>query len=159
MTTDEEIRNYCEKKGNIQYFNNVVALCSKYNIVPVYDNRLRGHATGIGDILFRILCIKYDLIKSVFNVNLIYFTDLYYSSDPVIQLEFRLALISDLLKYNDISSDKIRFIFSTNTLTDSTFPWPSINKFSLRIRDIHIISNDTYIIFHTKCRHTNSENY
>jgi hypothetical protein len=60
-----------------QYLSGIYALCEKYNIQYTYDNTAIGDATGIGDILFRILCIKYTLIPAVFTFILSCFTTLY----------------------------------------------------------------------------------
>ena len=64
-----------------------------FNII--YDNNLQGMATGIGDILFSFLCIKNNLMPSPFYFNLTWFIQLYYMSDPINQLEFRIKLINE----------------------------------------------------------------
>ena len=87
-------------------------LISKYNIVPIFDDNLFGDATGLGDIMFRILCIKNNLVKGPFNLNLTWFTKPYYRMDPINQLEFRINFINDLLKYNNISKSMINYFFN-----------------------------------------------
>ena len=138
---------------------NVIHLCKKYNIVPIYTNVICD-ATGIGDILFRILCIKNKLINCPFNINLVNFTKPYYMSDPINQLEFRMQLIMDLLKYNNIDNNSINFTFSNNMDINTTLPYIHINNFKLYIDDVTTYSDtDKYIIFHTKCRHDSTEDY
>lgn len=143
-----------------QYLSGIYALCEKYNIQYTYDNTAIGDATGIGDILFRILCIKYTLIPAVFTFNLSWFTTLYYSTDPITQLEFRLQLLRDLCKDNNIPSNCIKYVFSTIKKANAAFPYESIQNFSLNIDTPAIQCIDSeYIIFHTKCRHTAAEDY
>ena len=138
----------------------VVTLCKQYNITPEYNNNLHGDATGIGDILFHILCIKNKLITEPFIINLSYFTRPYYRSEPIKQLEFRLQLITDLIKYNTIDSNMIKFIFSSNNYINQSLPYKSINNFKLLLNDkSELKTSEQYIIFHTKCRHYASENY
>jgi len=135
-------------------------LINKYNIVPIFNNNLIGDATGLGDIMFRILCIKNNLIKGPFNFNLTWFTKLYYKMDPINQLEFRINLINDLLKYNNISESIINYFFSNNSEVNTELPYNSIDNFSLNFTNKdHTFNNEEYIIFHTKCRHCISEDY
>ncbi len=141
------------------YEKKVIDLCKEYNIMPTFDN-VEGDATGIGDILFRILCIKNKLITNPFVINLTYFTQPYYGACPINQLEFRLKLIMELIKCNSIEPTMIKFVFSSNMNISQYFPWDSINNFKLLLDN-----NDTktlheeYIIFHTKLRHIKAENY
>jgi hypothetical protein len=106
----------------MSYYDHVVELCNKYNIQPDFESNLVGNATGIGDIILRILCIKNNLITTDFVVNLNWFTKLYYKSDPINQLEFRIQLINDLLKYNNIPTEKVKYVFSCNAAVDCYFP-------------------------------------
>lgn len=138
----------------------VVELCKKYNITPICNNNMHGDATGIGDILLRIMCMKNKLINTPFNINLTYFTTPYYDCDPINQLEFRLRLITDLLHFNNIPKEMINFIFSNNLYLNQHFPYKAINNFHLNIGFDGVNTNtEEYIIFHTKCRHTSRENY
>ena len=93
------------------YTKKVIELCTKYNISPTHNNELAGDSTGIGDILFRVLCIKNKMITGPFNINLNFFTSPYYDTNPIQQLEFRIQLIMDLVKFNNISSKISFFIF------------------------------------------------
>ena len=142
------------------YLPSIDALCEKYNVTYTYDKDAIGDATGIGDILFRMLCIKYKLIPAVFTINLTWFTELYYSTDPINQLEFRLQLLRDLCKYNDIPSSCIKYVFAAKKIPNNIFPYESITNFKLNIAVPNTIRpSSEYIIFHTKCRHTSAENY
>lgn len=166
----------------------VIELCNKYHIQYSFENRMC-HATGIGDILFRLVCFNNNLINEPFYINLMYFTRPYYMTEPINQLEFRFLLINDILKYNNMKKDIIKFVFSNCYDIDQNMPYNLIENFNLKIshagpprqlgtlgvtpytsptiitiRDtvtdtvIDINSNE-YIIFHTKCRHYNGEDY
>ena len=111
----------------------VIELCHKYNIHIIQNNYLYGCATGIGDILFRILCIKNNLITKNFYINLHYFTQPYYMSEPINQLEFRIKLIYDLLKSNDIPFEKVIFIYSTILRVDCEIDYKNITNFNLNL--------------------------
>lgn len=142
------------------YTKKVIELCTKYNISPTHNNELAGDSTGIGDILFRVLCIKNKMITGPFNINLNFFTSPYYDTNPIQQLEFRIQLIMDLVKFNNISINMFNFFFSTNKLTNQSLPYNSIDDYKLYIND-NSNKTDTsdYIIFHTKCRHNSTEDY
>ena len=135
-------------------------LINKYNIVPTFNNNLIGDATGLGDIMFRILCIKNNLINGPINFNLTWFTKPYYKMDPLNQFEFKINLINDLLKYNNISESMVNYFFSDNPHVNTELPYKFIDNFSLNISNKdNIFNNEEYIIFHTKCRHCISEDY
>jgi hypothetical protein len=141
----------------------VLQLCKKYNIKPQHVDDVVCGATGIGDILFRMLAIKNNLITEPFYINLNYFTKPYYKMDPINQLEFRIQLILDIIKYNNIDYRIIQFVFSNNSHIDDNIPYYLIETFNLQIDDTskNKVNNITeeYIIFHTKCRHNSHENY
>ena len=137
--------------------NNVIQLCNKYNINTQYLN-IKCDATGIGDILFRILGIKNNLITTPFYINLNYFTKPYYKMDPINQLEFRIRLILDILKYNNIDNKRIQFVFSDNYDISQEIPYDLIENFNLDFEQYNHNSEE-YIIVHTKCRHSSQENY
>jgi hypothetical protein len=143
----------------------VIDLCKQYNISPTYNNQLVGDATGIGDILFRILCIKNNLIPGPFNINLTNFTRPYYGTDPINQLEFRIRLIIDLFKFNNISANSLNFFFNKNLSyidNNQYLPYNSINNYKLNMYNNDSTGNtdtEPYIIFHTKCRHNSTEDY
>ena len=140
--------------------DNLFTLLTKYNIQYTdYDTVC--HATGIGDILFRLLSISNNLIDEPFYINLNYFKTMYYDTDPIMQLEFRIKLIMDLLKYNNISNDRVKFIFSNNYHIKQFLPYDKIIHFNLNLKldDESEKLDDEYIIFHTKCRHLINEDY
>ena len=137
--------------------NNVMQLCNKYNINTSHIN-IKCDATGIGDILFRLLAINNKLITTPFYINLNYFTKPYYNMDPINQLEFRLKLILDVLKYNNIDIQIIKFVFSDNYDISQELPYHLIDNFNLKFENQYVNSEE-YIIFHTKCRHSSQENY
>ena len=143
----------------------LIKICKKYNIHPANKNT-QCDGTGIGDILFRLLCIKNNLITKKFCINLNNFTKPYYGMDPIIMFEFRVKLIADILKYNNIPYQKIVFVFSNDPVVNCYFPYKLIKNYSLKFGDtnenvenVENVENDEYIIFHTKCRHTLDENY
>lgn len=112
---DLYMNSYSNMYRDINKFFNyikVVELCNKYDIQYNFINTTC-NATGIGDILEWLLCIKDNIICQVY-INLNYFTDLYYNSNPLNMLEFRIRLIKDVIKYNNIDSNKIIFTFSNN---------------------------------------------
>ena len=93
--------------------NDVINICQKYGIKYTFFDR-ECNATGIGDILFYFLGIKNNIFSEPFYFNLNYFTKLYYEQNPINQLEFRIKLILDIIKFNNISSEMIKFGFSEN---------------------------------------------
>ena len=142
----------------------VIEICSKYGI-SYYYKKQKCHATGIGDILFHLCCLNNNLLNEPFYINLNLFTKPYYGTDPIIQLEFRLELINDIIKYNtNIKKDDIHFIFSDIYGNEEYLPYHLIDDFKLNIdlNDDYLpekYKNSEYIIFHTKCRHLSSEDY
>ena len=111
----------------------VLQLCKKYNIKPQHVDNVVCYATGIGDILFRMLAINNNLITEPFYINLNYFTIPYYKMDPINQLEFRIQLILDIIKYNNIDYRMIQFVFSNNSLIDQNIPYHLIETFNLKL--------------------------
>ena len=142
--------------------DNVIKICDKYNIKPEHID-IKCDATGIGDILFRILVIKNKLITKPFYVNLNYFTKPYYNMDPINQLEFRIKLILDIINYNNIEDKMIKFVFSNNYDISEELPYNLIENYNLKFINTSENTQDNsiedYIIFHTKCRHNKDENY
>lgn len=131
----------------------------KYSITPV-NKDIFCDATGIGDILMRLLCIKNNLINKNFHINLNYFISPYYNMDPINMFEFRIKLILDILKYNNIPLEIFIFTFSNNYGLNQNLPYGLIQDYNLIFGDTNETpEKDEYIIFHTKCRHTRDENY
>ena len=156
---------------NVYYKNEAINLCNKYELKYYYLNR-PCNATGIGDILFYYLGIKNNIFLEPFYFNLNYFSKLYYKQNPINQLEFRIKLILDLLKFNNISSEMIQFVFSDNyhQKVVNCHEYKLYSDFNLQINDTiyenenkeylyKINNNEEYIIFHTKCRHLIYEDY
>jgi hypothetical protein len=139
--------------------NKVLEICNNYNIQPEFID-IGCYATGIGDILFRLLSMKNKLFNDIFYINLTYFTIPYYDTDPITQLVFRIKLIKDICCYNDISLHQIKFTFSNILDIDQRLPYNEITDFNLRLNNTENITTDKeYIIFHTKCRHLKKEDY
>ena len=140
--------------------NKIFLILEKYNIIPM-EADLIPDATGIGDILFRLLCIKYKLITKPFFFCLNYFLKPYYSSDPIPHLEFRINLINEILDSNEISKDKVIYFFtnSKDYVVNQYLPYKEVFNYSLNLKIDNDYEEDDYIIFHTKCRHTNQMNY
>jgi hypothetical protein len=140
--------------------DSLLEVCSKYNIKPEYNHTDICDATGIGDILFRILAIKNGLITKPFHINLNYFTTPYYGMEPINQLEFRIKLILDIINCNNnIPNEMIKFVFSSNLGLNQDLPYELIENYNLKFIDDTTENTEDYIIFHTKCRHTRDENY
>jgi hypothetical protein len=78
--------------------------------------------------------------------------------DPINQLEFRIRLILDILKYNNIDNKRIQFVFSDNYDISQEIPYDLIENFNLDFEQYNHNSEE-YIIVHTKCRHSSQENY
>jgi hypothetical protein len=151
--------SHMTRRNNAPIINKIIEICNKYNIKPELI-KTRCYATGIGDILFRFLSIKNKLFNDIFYINLNYFTKSYYETDPINQLEFRIKLIKDICCYNDISLNQIKFTFSNILDIEQRLHYDKITDFNLKLYDTEINTADKeYIIFHTKCRHTNEENY
>jgi hypothetical protein len=137
----------------------LVEVCKKYSINPLKKDIICD-ATGIGDILMRILCIKNNLINKQFHINLNYFTKPYYNMDPINMFEFRIKLIIDIIKYNNIPYEAFIFTFSNNYALNQNLPYELIENYNLNFDDKNenLVENE-YIIFHTKCRHSKDEDY
>ncbi len=127
-------------KYDIEYkffkYIKIVELCNKYDIQYTFINTVCS-ATGIGDILFHLLCLKEDLTDKPFYINLNYFTQLYFKSEPLNQLEFRIRLIKDVIKYNNIDSNKIVFTFSNDMIIheNNKLPCTLIKNNNLKLDD------------------------
>lgn len=130
----------------------VIEICLKYNLRVQYSNKLDTHATGIGDILMYLLCLKYKYITIPYHFNLNLFTSSYYMSEPINQLEFRIKLILDIIKYNNINKDDIIFIYNPIHKLKLDIPYNNIKKFLLNFENSNNINKEEYIIFHTKLR-------
>jgi hypothetical protein len=140
----------------------LLKICNKYNIKIIYDNNIQGHATGIGDILFRLSCMQHNVITMPFHINLWYFTKPYYMSDPINQLEFRIKLINDLINSNNnLSIIDIKYIYSLNPIiiNNDNLPHNLMNKYKLNLNTIPSNIDTDYIVFHTKCRFNKNFNY
>lgn len=152
----------------INYKNEVLNLCKNYDIKYNFLD-IECNACGIGDILFYFLGIKNNIFLKPFYFNLNYFIKLYYQQNPINQLEFRIKLILDLIKFNNISSEMIIFVFSENYIQNeiTKHEYNLYSIFNLQINDIDYENKDNienelkeeYIVFHTKCRHYINEDY
>jgi hypothetical protein len=144
----------------------VIEICEKYNVnIEPFLSDIVCDAMGIGDILLHLVCIKNKLLSIPFYINLSYFTQPYYNMEPINQLEFRIKLIKDVIRYNEIPEEMVVFIFSINSYINESMPYNLIENYNLKF-DINetidikdAIGYNEYIIFHTKCRHTINENY
>jgi len=134
----------------------VIEICLKYNLNVQYSNKLDTHATGIGDILMYLLCLKYKYITIPYHFNLHLFTSPYYMSEPINQLEFRIKLILDIIKYNNLNEKDIIFIYNPIYKLKLNIPYNNIKNFLLDFKDSNNINltdkKKEYIIFHTKLR-------
>ena len=152
-----------EKKnpGNL-FYDEVIELCNKNEIQFTRDDNLIGSATGIGDMLLKFASIKFKTDCTPFYLNLECFTRPYYSMNPINQLEFRIKLIRELCECNDIPTDMVRFIYSkspnTNAYKKTMYQQMIDFKLDLNLNSSNAIDGE-YIVFHTKCRHRNNENY
>ena len=134
----------------------VIEICLKYNLNVQFSNKLDTHATGIGDILMYLLCLKYKYITIPYYFNLHLFTSPYYMSEPINQLEFRIKLILDIIKYNNLNKEDIIFIYNPIYKLKLNIPYNNIKNFLLDFKDSNNINltdkKKEYIIFHTKLR-------
>jgi hypothetical protein len=137
----------------------VLETCRKYNIIPQYNDSILCDAIGIGDILFRMSGIKNKIITKPFYINLNLFTRLFYETNPIIQLEFRIQLIIDIIIYNNIDHNMVKFVFSNDLIRNHYLPYTLIKNYNLKLNNEPENITEDYIIFHTKCRHRMSENY
>jgi hypothetical protein len=157
----------------------LINLCKHYDYIVTdniyeYDSPL-----GLGDILNILLCIKNNLIENLY-INL-YIFEIYYKNGEN-YLEFRLQLINDILKSNNIIKDKIKIYYNKecglNKNFDNIIPFNKIKSFKLNFNmnnltienikeyyseinfdlnnkinaNVENLINGNYIIFHTKCR-------
>jgi hypothetical protein len=140
-------------------------ILDKYNIkidTINADNYSNITALGIGDLLFTLNLLKFDIIDSPIYINLNEFSK--YFLNTVNALEFRIRLINHICYYNDISINKIKFINNNNTdilgqQLDNICKLTNIKlKFAIKKIPNNLL-NKEYIIFHTKCRFINGYNY
>ena len=95
-----------EKKWEIEprkvvFMEQITELLKKYNIEPSFNYTYVPDAYGIGDVLFRLLCISQNL-NNFFYINLDIFLDTIIYNYPISHLEFRIQLVNDIIKYNNI---------------------------------------------------------
>jgi hypothetical protein len=80
--------------------------------------------------------------------------------EPINMFEFRIKLIIDILKYNNIPDNVVIFTFSNNYNLNGYFPHELIENYNLKFGDTNKnVELDEYIIFHTKLRHNKHEDY
>jgi hypothetical protein len=119
-----------------KFFNyiKIIELCNKYDIQYNFINTIC-NATGIGDILEHFLCIRDNVTDKPFYINLNFFIDLYYNVEPLNLLEFRIRLIKDVIKYNNIDINKVIFTFSNNmnVINNSKLPHTLIKSNNLKL--------------------------
>ena len=148
--------------------NKIIELLNKYdfsiNEINNYNNN-QFIALGIGDILFTFTLILNHKIDFTIIFNLLLFDNEFLKKNhheiwffnPLNALEFRLELISNILKENNIEKNKIIFTFNNQMVTNSYYNLIyklQINDYKLKINipNSNIQIENNYIIFHTKCR-------
>ena len=146
-----------------QFHEQMLELCGKNHISELtFDDNLVGNATGIGDILLKFVNMKHNPDATPFYFNMEWFTRPYYRMNPINQLEFRIKLIRELCECNDIPTHMVKIIYSKNpnVTTFNKESYEKMNAFDidLKFNSSNAIDGD-YIVFHTKCRHLNDENY
>ena len=116
----------------------------------------RSMALGIGDILFNFVLLNNNIIEFI-NINIATF--LIYKNS-INYLDFRIKLIVDLCKYNNISFSKILFYFDIENdrylAKENDKLYKLIKNYKLNLFDtesnISNINTKKYINFHTKSR-------
>ena len=161
-------RTSVKNKNDQEIFHTqIMDLCNANGIQITHDNTLMGSAIGIGDILLKILSIKFKLTQHPMYVNVCWFMNTYNRINPINQLEFRIKLIRELCESNNIPNNMVKFIYTKNPVarTFTKKDYESMNNFKLEFNSIKPLNDDRaidgeYIVFHTKCRHQfKLENY
>jgi len=136
-------------------------------------------ALGLGDILRLLACLKYDINNYLCDKIYINIASLTYYSNPINYINFRLQLIKNVLKCNNIDSKKVVFFY--NKINIEYLPNYGQTEFVKQV-DCNKIQHlkldfdtssvqpcqnnaeekeekEEYIIFHTKSRfHLDKEN-
>ena len=108
-------RTSVKNKNDQEIFHTqIMDLCNANGIQITHDNTLMGSAIGIGDILLKILSIKFKLTQHPMYVNVCWFMNTYNRMNPINQLEFRIKLIRELCESNNIPNNMVKFIYSKN---------------------------------------------
>jgi hypothetical protein len=127
-------------------------------------------ALGIGDILNSLVLLKNNIIQPPIYINLFFFKDNTWYSNPQNFLDFRLKLIEYMCINNNIDLNNIKLLDfdnanSNNYVNQHLQEIPKINNWNLKIilntpnNNINSFLNNEYIIFHTKCRFIQSFDY
>jgi hypothetical protein len=110
-------------------------------------------ALGIGDILITCALIKHNLLSIPVIINENYFLTKATYPNPKNAIDFRVKLINEIIKYNDMSKDSFIIKRMNNLYLDQHLALlKTFSSFSLNLNFNKKEINEPYIIFHTKCR-------
>ncbi len=131
------------------------------------DNSRFGHAMGIGDLLFRLLCQQEQLLPKPMYINVDYFVSSQWYANPLQMLKFRLGLLKDILSHHQsLTLTDVVFISSHRMYLCQDIPYAKLTNFRLALQPSFYESDSTqsnpygsYVVFHTKLRLLSQYNY
>ncbi len=140
----------------MNYTKEALELCKTYNFSFVID-KLNVYATGIGDILYLLVAIKNGIIQTpvYLGLHLFTFPNEYYIA-PLNALEFRLQLLRDLLPANGLPHDSICWSLNADQQVEQISCYDAFRELTLELPlplPLPQMTN-SYIVIHTKIRHT-----
>ena len=110
-------------------------------------------ALGIGDLLITCNLIKNKLLSVPVIINENYFLNNSTFPNPKNAIDFRLKLIGEIIKYNNLQKDSFFVKKVINYRLDQHLDlMKKLSSFSLNLNFNTKEINEPYIIFHTKCR-------
>jgi hypothetical protein len=138
---------------------NGIEMVNKNTIVKNAHNS----TLGIGDLLFTILLLKHHKIAPPIYINL---TDFHkYFPNPQNALDFRIKLLKYFCQHNNVDFNSFKFTENINLpkhglmIIIKSMPNLRLNLLTESIIIPNELINKEYIIFHTKCRFSNTYPY
>jgi hypothetical protein len=157
------VLNFC---NNYKCFNH--PLDTTLSIIKKFGFKLNNQknvnnviANGIGDLLITILLVKNGLINTPVYINLRIYIDTILFKNNIKDLIFRCKLIKELCEFNNISQDNFVFIYNNNVINGNDYIQQQIelSNFQLDLpclsipnKNMEILKDKKYIVFHTKLR-------
>lgn len=129
-----------------------------------YDKSLYT-ALGIGDLLLAFTILSNKLIEPPLIIDANVFVGNRHYADPLNALNFRLQLISKLIKDNNIPKENVIITFQTKNYLEQHIEQISLidnGMWNLAFKSIaadHDLIKSDYIVFHTKLRFVRGYNY
>lgn len=134
-----------------------IAKDNEFNIVNNKIDPNKIITLGIGDILLHFSFLKNKFITPPLYINLNYFKDKSLFENPYNALEFRLKLIKNMIKSNNMNSQDFQCVIVSLNIGNhnhNQLLLSKVDNFSLDMPSMYKLQcfDKKYIIFHTKCR-------